>query len=152
MAGRERPGTIELFRKQDAGKPMRQGQPGQGPAKIGALQAICRYAIGTTDYKNQVLTNGLPLIETACEFFARKLRTALIENDNKFSWLDLRQYLRALCDFGSFGCRALVALRRAYRVMSKLPLTGQSLNVSIERRIDPGRLPVTDRLQTNVHS
>ena len=96
-------------------------------------------------------TDRLPLIETAREFLARILRTALVQDDNEFRWFDLRQDFRPFGNFSDFDRHVLVALRCTYGIETKLPLPGQPLNIPIECRIYPGRLPVTDRLQTNVH-
>ena len=115
------------------------------------MQAFCGNTIGTSYDKDEVLPHRLPLIETTCEFLARILSAALIQDDYEFRRFDLRQDFCAFGVFGDFGRDALVTLRRTYRIETKLPLPWQPLNIPIERRIYPGRLPVTDRLQANVH-
>lgn len=111
---------------------MRQSKLGQRPAKIGALQAICRYTVGSADNKYQVLTDGLPLIQKPCKSLAGKFSATFVENNNEFCGPDLCQNFFTFGVFRYCGCHSFVALRRTNGVKTKLPLTRQSLHVAIE--------------------
>ncbi len=151
MPGRQTPGPVQLFRKQDARESVRQSQSRQRPEMISVLFAIVRNTVGSADDEREVPTVALPVPQPGRELLAGKLLATFIEDNDAFR----RFYLRK--DFLTFRClrdlggRFLRPRHGRNKIQAKLPLPRQSLHIIFERGVNPGRLPITDRYQANMH-
>lgn len=130
---------------------MRQRQLRQRPYEIGARAAGLRDAVGPANNKTQIAAVCLPIGQLRRHSFTCQLFAHLVEQHDLFIVTEFCQYQLAL----RLGCPLRFVFTRApYRrntVDAKLPLSRKSAGIAAKCIIDPGRLPITDGNQPNMH-
>ena len=118
---------------------------------IGALPAIVGNAVGAADYEREIPPFALPVKQLRGKLLAGKLLATFVEDNDTFRRFYLRKDFFTFRRPRDFGSGFLRSLRSRNSIQAKLPLPRQSLHIVFERGVNPGRLPITDRYQANMH-